>query len=90
MTDVKFWMDSLGWLGALCFLISYFLLITKKWKSNSMRYHFANLLGAILLVVNTYYDASFPSVFINGAWGIIALLGMKMDWQNAKHESSKK
>jgi hypothetical protein len=79
MNDLKIWMDGLGWLGAMCFLVSYFFLITKKWKSNSMRYHLSNLFGALFLVANTIYDASFPSVFINGTWAGIALMGMWMD-----------
>lgn len=76
---MKFWMDSFGWLGALCFLVSYFLLITKKWESTSFKYHIANILGAVLLVFNTIHDASFPSVFINGCWGLIAIYGLIED-----------
>ncbi|ERM81785.1 hypothetical protein P872_19210 [Rhodonellum psychrophilum GCM71 = DSM 17998] len=79
MSDLKFWMDGLGWLGAVCFLASYYLLITKKWKSSSFKYHLANLLGALFLVVNTLYDTSFPSVFINLCWAAMAVLGMVVD-----------
>jgi hypothetical protein len=79
MNDLKFWMDGLGWLGAFCFLVSYYLMVIKKWKPTSFKYHFANLLGAVLLVVNTLYDSSFPSVFINGCWVGIALLGIVID-----------
>ncbi|MCH7412082.1 hypothetical protein MM213_01195 [Belliella sp. R4-6] len=76
---MKFWMDSFGWLGALCFLVSYFLLITKKWESTSYKYHISNILGAVFLVLNTLHDASFPSVFINACWGAIAVYGMMVD-----------
>lgn len=88
MTELKFWMDSLGWIGAICFLVSYYLLVTKKWKSTSMKYHLANLMGALFLVVNTLHDASFPSVFINGSWAGIALMGMWTD--NVKQKISDK
>ncbi len=77
--DNKLVMDLLGWTGAMCFLISYFLLITKRWQADSYRYHFSNLLGGLLLVVNTFYDSSFPSVFINGSWAGIAILGIILD-----------
>ncbi|KEO72701.1 CBU_0592 family membrane protein [Anditalea andensis] len=79
MADLKFWMDGFGWLGALCFLASYYLLVTKKWKSTSYRYHIANLIGAVFLLTNTLYDVSYPSVFINGCWAGIALIGMVVD-----------
>lgn len=37
-------------MGALCFLASYYLLVTKKWKSTSYRYLIANLIGAVFFV----------------------------------------
>ncbi|MFC3417843.1 CBU_0592 family membrane protein [Algoriphagus hitonicola] len=74
---MKIWMDLLGWLGAFCFLVSYGLLIGGKWKSNDLKYHLANVLGAVLLCINTWYDSSFPSVMINAIWGLIAVYGIK-------------
>lgn len=76
---MKFWMDSAGWLGAALFLVSYALLVSGKWKSDQKRYHLANLFGAVLVCLNTWYDSSFPSVFVNGIWGMIAVYGMLHD-----------
>lgn len=77
---VKLITDLAGWLGAFCFLVSYFLLITKVWKSTSVIYHLFNILGGLLLTVNTLYDVSYPSAFINFTWALIAFYGLYSDY----------
>lgn len=81
---MKIWIDLAGWLGAALFLISYGLLVSKRWRSDQARFHLANFLGALLICLNTWYDSSFPSVFINGVWGMIALYGLKKDRSKVK------
>lgn len=76
--------SAMGWLGVLLFLISYYLLIIKKWESTSYAYHIFNLLGGLLLGINCYVDQSYASAFINIIWGFIALYGMYHDqWKKA-------
>ena len=64
--------DTLGWIGALLFLISYFLLISKRWLATSFAFHICNILGGVLLSASTLYDASYPATFVNLAWAMIA------------------
>ncbi|WP_439650763.1 CBU_0592 family membrane protein [Mucilaginibacter lacusdianchii] len=71
--------DILGWLGALLFLVSYFLLIIKKWRPTSSAFHWANIWGGIFVGASACYDSSYPSAFINFAWAIIALYGLYTD-----------
>ena len=71
--------EIIGWISVFLFLISYLLLITKKWKSTSYAYHSFNLFGGFLLGINAYIDRSFASAFINIIWGFIALYGMYND-----------
>ncbi|RZK42393.1 MAG: hypothetical protein EOO90_07195 [Pedobacter sp.] len=59
--------DGLGWLGALLFLISYFLLVTKRWASTSFKFHLFNVFGGLFLSMSTLYDGSYPATFINFA-----------------------
>ncbi len=75
----KMLFDVLGWLGAFAFLISYFLLIIKKWRPTSVAFHLSNILGGLLIGVSALYDRSYPSAFINLAWGAIAFYGMYTD-----------
>ena len=83
----KIFMDSLGWIGAMFFIVSYFFLVMEVWKSSSSIYHIFNILGAILLTLNTLYDASLPSVFINVIWGGIAFYGLWKDKLQTKKQS---
>ncbi|MFD2874239.1 hypothetical protein ACFS5N_17285 [Mucilaginibacter ximonensis] len=77
--------EAIGWLGVLLFLVSYLLLIAKKWKSTSYAYHVCNLLGGFLLGCNAYIDRSFASAFINILWGFIAVYGIYTDkWKRNK------
>ncbi|MCX2474937.1 hypothetical protein OQZ33_11405 [Pedobacter sp. MC2016-05] len=77
--------DTLGWIGALLFLISYFLLISKRWSATSFAFHLCNILGGVLLSASTLYDASYPATFVNLAWAMIAGYGMYND-QIKKHK----
>ncbi|MBE7176099.1 MAG: hypothetical protein INR69_06830 [Mucilaginibacter polytrichastri] len=71
--------DALGWLGALLFLVSYALLITKRWSSTHTAYHVFNILGGILIGTSALYDHSFPGAFINIMWAMLALYGLYRD-----------
>ncbi|RYY32643.1 MAG: hypothetical protein EOP46_18470 [Sphingobacteriaceae bacterium] len=71
--------DILGWLGALLFIVSYFLLVIKKWKSTSVAFHVCNILGGFCVGISALYDLSFPSAFINFIWAFIAMYGMYND-----------
>ena len=59
-----------------------YFLVLEIWKSSSSIYHIFNILGAVLLTLNTWYDASFPSAFINAIWGKIAFYGL---WKDKLH-----
>jgi len=84
---VKTIYQTLGWLGALMFLLAYFQLITKKWKSSSYAFHILNLLGGILVGISAYSDSSYPAAFINIAWSLIALYGLYIDkWKKDANE----
>ncbi|MDJ1483080.1 hypothetical protein QNI16_21455 [Cytophagaceae bacterium YF14B1] len=86
-TNLKLIFDILGWFGAFLFLISYFLLISKRWTSTSYPFHLCNILGGILVGVSAIYDISYPSAFINITWTLIALYGLYQD--QIKNSSSR-
>ncbi|XOV93047.1 MAG: hypothetical protein ACFHWX_22970 [Bacteroidota bacterium] len=75
--------DVIGWLGAACYLIPYFLLISKKIRSTSAIYHVLNILGSFFLIINTFYYGATPSAFTNSIWGGIAIYGMISDRKRA-------
>jgi len=58
----------LGWIGMILLILAYFLLSTKKIKSNSLFYHTLNLFGAVGITISTFITKSWPSVVLNIIW----------------------
>lgn len=65
--------DILGWIGAVCLLLAYFLVSRKRLAGDSLNYQLLNLAGGGLLTVNSLYYGAFPSVAVNVVWIGIAL-----------------
>lgn len=62
-----------GWIGAIGCLLAY-LYIARGGKT--IIYHMANVIGATLLIPINVVTGSWPSVFINLSYGIIAIVGL--------------
>jgi hypothetical protein len=70
----NFLIDAAGWIGVAALLVAYVLVSAKKLAGDSTVYQLLNLLGAALLIVNSFYYGAYPSVSINVVWiGIAAL-----------------
>ena len=65
--------DILGWLGAAALLAAYALVSAKRLDGDSMLFQLLNLIGSVLLIVNSAYYGAFPSVFVNVVWIGIAI-----------------
>ncbi len=66
--------DLLGWLGAAAYLIAYALVSTKKLAGDAPLFQGLNLIGGVTLVANSAYYRVWPSVAVNAAWAVIALV----------------
>ena len=71
--------DVLGWVGTVLYLIAYALVSVKKVEGDSLFYQGVNILAGILLIINTFYWRAYPSLGLNVAWIGITLftLGRK-------------
>ena len=65
--------ELIGWLGAVSYIIGYFLLSTKKLSSDQIIYHALNALGGICLVVNSVFLNDSPNFVVNLIWMGIAI-----------------
>ena len=65
---MKYFIDFTGWAGAILVLYAYFMVSTKKLLGNSLHYQSVNILGAIFLMINTYYHHAYPSAIVNLIW----------------------
>ena len=60
--------NVLGWVGVVALLSAYWLVSTQKASGDSTTYQGMNLLGAILVLLNSSYHGAYPSVGVNAAW----------------------
>jgi hypothetical protein len=69
MTDkVTIAVAVVGWLGAALILGAYMLLSLGKVTSSSGTYQWTNLVGAMGLAANSYWNGAYPSVGLNVVW----------------------
>ncbi len=65
--------DGLGWVGALCVVVPYALVSVGKMAGTSAPYRILNIVGGVLLMLNTGYHHAWPSVIVNLVWTAIGL-----------------
>jgi hypothetical protein len=63
----------LGWIGSILVIAAYGLNSYQKIKSDSLAFQLMNLVGGILLIINSIYKEAYPFTFINTVWVIIAI-----------------
>ncbi len=66
--------EILGWMASVLIVGSYGLNISGKLSANSKLYVWANIIGGLFFIINTYYHQAYPSMFVNIIWVIIALV----------------
>jgi hypothetical protein len=65
--------NILGWTGVAMLLLAYALVSTRRCEGDSVSYQTLNIIGALLLIVNSCFFGAYPSVGVNIAWIVIAL-----------------
>jgi hypothetical protein len=76
--------DIVGFAGAAIFVAVYFANQQRWLSSEDWRYPFANLIGAVLILVSLLYEWNFPSVVIEVFWAVISLYGMAKSWRERR------
>src|SRR5579862_10001726 len=73
MTTTGIAIDILGWLGALVVVAAYGLISYGSVDGRSPIYQTLNVIGSILLIVNTAWHRAWPSSVVNLVWVGIAI-----------------
>jgi len=68
--------DLMGWVGAFLLLLAYFLLIHKNLNSRSKMYQWMNIIGSLMLGINTLIIKAYPSFITNIIWFLVGLYGI--------------
>jgi len=69
---LAFLIDLLGWAGAIACLAAYGLVSAGRLSAQGVAFQLGNLVGAILLGLNTLWHGALPSVALNVFWAGIA------------------
>ncbi len=69
--------DILGWIGAIALLVAYALISARRVEGDSTGYELLNLVGGVLLMLNTLYYGAYPSSFLNLFWIAVALYALR-------------
>jgi len=65
--------NLLGWTGAAALLSAYWMVSTGRTDGAAMSYQTLNLIGSVLVLMNSLYYGAYPSVAVNGAWIVIGV-----------------
>jgi hypothetical protein len=65
--------ESMGWIASVLIVGSYALNITGKLEAENKWYVWANIIGGLFFVVNTYFHQAYPSMMVNIIWVVIAI-----------------
>ncbi len=73
MEITKIVIDTIGWIGSFMLIAGYWLNSKGKLNAQSIGYQSLNVIGSILLIVNTIYYGAYPSSAVNIIWVFIGI-----------------
>ncbi len=73
METTQIIIDSIGWIGSLMLIAGYWLNSKGKIDAQSISYQLLNVIGSVLLIVNTIYYGAYPSSAVNIIWVFIGI-----------------
>lgn len=73
---MNYFVEIVGWIGAVLIVGAYFLNINGRLKSSSGVYILSNLFGGIFFTVNTLVHQAYPSMIVNIIWVFIAIAAL--------------
>ncbi len=72
--DMEFFINVIGWIGALSLLSAYILMSRGKIHGRSYLYQGLNVIGSLGFIVNSGYFGAIPSVGLNVIWLVIGMV----------------
>ena len=65
--------DIVGWIGVVLIIGAYLLNSIGKADSTGFWYQASNVVGAVMIGINSYVQHAYPSVSVNVVWALIGL-----------------
>ena len=69
-------MEIVGWLGAFLVLLAFSLNVANYTNSSSLLFLMLNMIGALLLVINSFSNGAYHFTLLNSVWFVVALTGL--------------
>lgn len=74
MNQTELFVEIVGWIASVLIVGSYAFNISGKLSTHSKWYVWANIIGGLFFVINTYFHHAYPSMVVNIIWVIIAIV----------------
>ncbi|MDQ5962690.1 MAG: hypothetical protein QG653_497 [Patescibacteria group bacterium] len=74
--SIEILVEGVGWVGTFLVILAYFLVSTKKVHPESAYYQILNLLGALGVGANVFYQQVWPAFALQVVWGCIAIISL--------------
>jgi paired small multidrug resistance pump len=68
--------ELIGWIGVLLILLAYSMVMLEIIAPENILYGLINFVGALGIIVSSYYKRDFQPVLLNIAWLIVAGIGI--------------
>jgi hypothetical protein len=68
--------EIIGWIASVLIVGAYYLNIRGKLTAGSPAYIWANMVGGLFFVINTFWHGAYPSAVVNVIWVIIAVAAL--------------
>ena len=80
MLTTTLFIETLGWVGTVTYLIAYALVSLKKAEGDSVLYQDMNIFAAVLLVIYLLYLKAYATTGLNAVWALIGLYTLGRKW----------
>lgn len=67
---------AIGWLGAGLLLYGYAMVSSSRMSGDGVPYQVINLIGSVSLMINSAYNAAWPSAGLNLIWAAIGIVAL--------------
>ncbi|MFI7640223.1 hypothetical protein [Nonomuraea sp. NPDC049400] len=73
---MEFVLTAVGWAGAALLLAGYALVTSSRLAGDGVTYQIVNLAGSVGLMINSAYNAAWPSAGLNLIWAGIGAVAL--------------
>ena len=83
---MQVFIQAVGWIGTFLIVLAYFLVSSKRLTGDSKVYQLMNLVGALGVGINVFYQRAWPALALQIIWGIISIVTLVRIW-NLRHSA---